>query len=271
MLGVSTYAYVWRRHRDLAARMSLDDVLHDARQHGLGVVQLCDDEEVEHPDPARLQHLRDTAERLGLTLETGTKGVEPEHLRRHLQTARLLGSRLVRSMLSSTRGRPDVDDAVRALRVSMPAFERHGVTLALETYEQYRTEDLIRVVREVGSPALGICLDPGNSVAALENPRDVVAATAPHVANVHVKDFAFSRSEGMIGFRLEGERLGRGLLDHQHMVDCLASAGVQANQIVEHWMPRRGTLPDTAAAEAAWVEHSVAWLRSRPGLPSPSR
>ena len=70
------------------------------------------------------------------------------------------------------------------------------MTIGLETYEQVSTDDLIQVVEGVGSPFLGVCLDPANSVARLELPVDVIDRTAPFVVNMHVKDFTFTRQAG---------------------------------------------------------------------------
>ena len=77
-----------------------------------------------------------------------------------------------------------------------------------------RSAQLVRIIEAVGSPALGVCLDPANCVAALELPRDVVTTAAPHVKNWHVKDFAFTRQAGWVGFNLVGCPLGEGLLDY---------------------------------------------------------
>ena len=63
---------------------------------------------------------------------------------------------------------------------------------------------LVGIVDAVDSPNLGICLDPANCVAALELPRDTIELTAPRVANIHVKDFAFTRQDGWVGFTLVG-------------------------------------------------------------------
>lgn len=73
------------------------------------------------------------------------------------------------------------------------------VTLALETYEQVSTADLLTIVEAVGDPDLGICLDPANVVARLENPRETIDLCAEHVVNLHVKDFRFERQSGLIG------------------------------------------------------------------------
>lgn len=263
-LGVSTYAYVWRR-----GTMDLPAMLADARALGCEAFQICDAPELESVDPAgpggavSLQEIARRADELGLRLETGTRGVEPAHLLRHLAIARALGAPLVRTMLASPRGTPSLDDAVEALREVMPAFEEAGVTLGLETYEQVASDDLVRTVRAVGSPRLGIVLDPGNSVARLEHPRDVIARTAPHVVNLHVKDFAFTRKEATVGFTLAGAPLGEGLLDYDAMCDALEAHGREVTHVVEHWLTRQDTLEDTRALEARWVSDAVTHLRRR--------
>ncbi len=78
-----------------------------------------------------------------------------------------------------------------------------------------------------------MCLDPANCVAALELPRDVVDRDAPYVKNWHVKDFAFTRQDGWVGFNLVGCPLGEGLLDY----DSIAKAVDPATN--EHQPDRR--------------------------------
>lgn len=263
MLGVSSYAYVWRRHPDGSAPMSVLDMLTDADRLDVGLVQLCDIPELEEADPDWLAAARAEAQRKGLVLETGTKGVEEDHLRHHLEVAQALSSTFVRSMLSSPRFTPSVNEAVASLREVMPAYEAANVTLGLETYEQYSVAELVRVVETVGSTHLGITLDPGNSVARLEHPGSVASQAAPHVVNLHVKDFAFTRKEGMIGFIFAGAPLGSGLLDYDAIVDTLDSSGRVVNHVVEHWLTRQETIEETCTEERRWVDESVAWLRAR--------
>lgn len=257
-LGISTYAYVWRREA-----MTLEQMLDDAHRLGCDVFQICDAPELESLDAAGLDRLAAHAGSLGLRLETGTKGTEPEHLLRHLDIARALGARLVRSMLSSAGSVPGVDEAIGRLRAVIPAFAAAGVTLGLETYEQVRTDDLVRIVRAVDDRHLGIVLDPGNSVARLEHPSDVISRTAPYVVNLHVKDFAFTRREGGMGFTVVGAPLGTGLLDYDAMTDVLELEGRDVTHVIEHWLDRQGTPENTRATEAAWIQDSVHFLRAR--------
>jgi len=264
MLGLSTYAFVWRSHPERARPLRIEDMLDSAHALGCAVVQLCDHPRIEEPRPADLAALRRQADVLGLVLETGTRGVEPGHLRGHLRTAECLGARLVRSMLSSVRGVPSVPEAVTKLRQVMPCYEAAGVTLALETYEQYSAHELVEVIESVASPNLGICLDPGNSVARLEHPMDVARTCAPYVVNHHVKDFAFTRLEANVGFRFAGAPLGEGLLEHDAVVETLRAAGRDSvNRIVEHWLTRAGSIEETALQEEQWVAGAVAYLRER--------
>ncbi len=175
---------------------------------------------------------------------------------------------LVRSMLNTADHRPDTTEAVALLKEAVPRYAAAGVTLGLETYEQVATDDLVSVVRAVDDPHLGIVLDPGNSVARLERPADVVAATAPYVVNIHVKDFAFTRRDGWVGFTYAGCPLGEGLLDYDAMTAAVGAArpgdrGI--NQIVEHWLPWQDEGYDaTARLEHQWTQHSInTLLRSK--------
>ena len=89
------------------------------------------------------------------------------------------------------------------------------------------TADLVALVERVGSERLGICLDPANAVAGLELPQDVVERCAPLTRNIHVKDFAFARQDGWVGFTYGGAPLGEGLHDYPRLlatVDARASA-----------------------------------------------
>ncbi|MBM7441508.1 sugar phosphate isomerase/epimerase [Streptomyces sp. HB132] len=262
--GLSTYAFFWRVSDRAPRPLTLDEMLAQTREMGGEVFQICDYPPIETYDDRQLDALRTTAARHGITLELGTRGVRTEHLAAHLRIARRLGVTLVRSMLNTADHRPTVAEATALLGEAVPAYAAAGVTLGLETYEQVSTEDLLAVVRGVDSPHLGVVLDPGNSVARLERPVDVVEATAPHVVNIHVKDFSFSRRDGWVGFTFAGCLLGEGLLDYGHMTATVRPDERGINQIVEHWLPWQGDFEETARLEDRWTRHSInTLLRSK--------
>lgn len=263
MIGLGTYSFFWQHSERAPEPLSLPAMLRRTRDLGVGVFQICDYLPILGYSAAELAALRSLADELGIGIELGTRGVGQEHLATFLHLADVLGATVVRSMVNTAEHRPSMGEAEALLRASLPSYADAGVTLALETYEQVRTADLVGLVEAVGSPSLGICLDPANTVAALELPRDVVERTAPYVANVHVKDFAFTRRDGWVGFTLEGAALGTGLLDYDHLVATVQPEARGVNQIIEHWLPWQGSFDETSRLENLWNEQSIAYLRSK--------
>lgn len=262
MIGLSTYAYFWQWSDQVPEPLSLTGMLADTARHGVELFQICDYPPLESMSEAELDEVREQARRLGVRLELGTRGVRPAHLRRYLELAGRLDAVLVRSMMHSAESRPTLDEAEAYLREVVPEYAAAGVTIALETYEQVPTSTLVELVERVADPHLGICLDPANVVAALELPGTVIDLTAPHVVNVHVKDFAFTRSPGWVGFRLTGAPLGTGQLDRAHEVRAVRAAERGINEVVEHWLPWQGDAETTCAVEREWTAHNLDHLRS---------
>jgi 3-oxoisoapionate decarboxylase len=262
-VGLSTYAFFWQWQPVAEAPMSLTDMVGQTAAWGVERFQICDYPQIESYDETQLAELRRYAEQRGVALELGTRGLGPDHLRRYLRLADLLDVRLVRSMFNTADHRPTKGEAIELLTTVLPDFERAGVTLALETYEQVPVEVLVDTVSAVGSPNLGICLDPANSVAALEHPTHTIDITAPHVRNIHVKDFAFSRKDGWVGFTLAGCPLGDGLLDYDYMIETVRPDERGIDQIIEHWLPWQGDSATTIRTENEWTLHNLEYLRSK--------
>ncbi|MEA9984162.1 MULTISPECIES: sugar phosphate isomerase/epimerase family protein [Subtercola] len=262
-IGLSTYAFFWQWQPTLPNPLSLDDMLEATAALGVTVFQICDYSAIESFDDEQLADVRERADALGIELELGTRGVHPAHLQRYLTLAAKLNVHLVRSMLYSATSRPTPAEAVEQLREVAVEYEAAGVALALETYEQVSSTVLVEIVAAVGNPVVGICSDPANCVAALELPADVIARVAPFVNNMHIKDFAFTRQEGWVGFSLVGAPMGEGLLDYDAMVAAIEPDARGINQIIEHWLPWQGDAATTRDLEAAWTAHNVHYLRSR--------
>jgi len=262
-VGLSTYAFLWRSSARVENPMTLYDILEATAAGGCTLLQICDFAALDDLTIHGLKALRHTAEDLEIQLELGTRGISPGHLRRYLEMATLLDVTLVRSMLNTTTERPSEAAAIEWLCSAAPEYAERGVTLALETYEQVPSAQLVRIIDSVGSPALGVCLDPANCVAALELPDDVVTTTAPHVKNWHVKDFAFTRQAGWVGFNLAGCPLGEGLLDYDGIRKVVDPVFGDINQIVEHWLPWQQDAATTCLMEDQWTQQSIDYLRSK--------
>ena len=262
-IGLSTYAFVWRASSAAPRPMDLAAMLEETRSLGGDVFQICDYPAVESMSRTELRAVRDHAADLGIELELGTRGISLAHLDRYRELAAVLGASFVRTMLRTADHNPSTAEAVALLSDAVPRYRDQGVTLGLETYEQVPTAELLTVVQAVDSPHLGVCLDPGNCVARLELPDYVVGAVAPYVVNMHVKDFAFTRKEGWVGFSLAGCPLGTGLLDYDALIRVVCPGHKGINQIVEHWLPPSADIEETCRTEQEWTRHSVKFLIDR--------
>jgi sugar phosphate isomerase/epimerase len=262
-IGLSTYSFFWRASERVPHPLDLPQMLQQTAELGTDVFQICDFKAIEAFGVSELLDLKRQADDLGLELELGTRGLDTEHLRKYLGFAEILGVRLIRSMFNSNSLKPTSDQALALLQTVIPQFVEQDVKLALETYEQVPTRRVLQVIERIDSPWLGICLDPGNCVAALENPTDVIDMTAERVLNLHVKDFAFSRRDGWVGFTFAGCPMGEGLLDYAYMRSKVRPDTRHINQIIEHWLPWQLDAASTCALEDQWTRHNLNYLTTR--------
>ena len=262
MIGLGSYTFFWQQSEKNPNALSLAQVFKATKDLGVDLFQICDYAPLLELNDAELETAAATARDLGLTIELGTKGIEPENLELFLKLAKIFEAKLVRSMVYSPTSRPTLEQAAQYLSQAMPAYEAAGVTLALETYEQIGTDELANLVRQNGSPNLGICLDPANVVARFEHPKHCVETAAPLVKNIHVKDFAFARQEGWVGFTYTGCAMGTGSHDYQHLLETVKPRQNGINEIVEHWLPWQGDIETTIALEKTWTNTTIEYLRS---------
>ncbi len=264
MIGLGTYAFFWQ-HSDRASEpLSLRGAFEATSRLGVELFQICDYAPLTELSDPELRDAAAAARDLGLTIQLGTKGLEPARLRRFLDLADVFDAALVRGMVNGPDSQPTLAQAEEWLREVVPAYEASGVTLALETYEQLATSDLVALVERIGSDSLGVCLDPANVVARLESPRECVELTASYTKNVHVKDFAFARQPGWVGFTYSGARMGEGLHDYPHLLGAVRPRERGIDEIVEHWLPWQGDADTTIRMERDWTRAAIDYLRSTP-------
>jgi sugar phosphate isomerase/epimerase len=266
-IGLSTYSFFWRASSRVPHPLELPAMLQQTADMGAAVFQICDYAGLQALSAEQLHDLRQQADDLGLTLELGTRGLETEHLLKYLDYAQLLNARMLRSMFNSATHKPTPDQAFALLKSIAPRLAEQQVQLALETYEQVPSSTVLEAVERVDSPWIGICLDPGNCVAALEHPKAVIDRCAPRTLNLHVKDFAFSRRDGWVGFTYAGCPLGEGLLDYDYLRAAVQPERRGINQIIEHWLPWQLDASTTCELEDQWTRHNFNYLSARAATP----
>jgi sugar phosphate isomerase/epimerase len=262
MLGLGSYSFFWQQSNQNPQAISLIDAFTQTAELGVQLFQICDYLPLEQMTTAEIEAAAKHAKDLSLEIELGTKGIEPARLAKFLELAKAFDAKLIRSMPYSQDSRPTTQEAIEILQTEIKAFEKAGVVLALETYEQISTQELVAIVSAVNSPNLGICLDPANVVANLENPQHCVELAAPYVKSIHAKDFAFARQEGWVGFTYSGAVMGEGLHDYPHLLSVVKPREHGINEIVEHWLPWQGTIEETIAMEKQWTKAALDYLRS---------
>lgn len=262
-LGLSTYAFFWQIANEKEQPISIEDMLEKTAELGGQVFQICDYPQIETYSPQQLQQIKTKAEQLAITLELGTKGILTEHLKHYLEIAKRLNVRVIRSMFNTLTHKPSLEEAEQLLRSVLPYFEEQNIQLCIETYEQVSTTNIMSVIDKIDHRLLGICLDPANCVAALEHPKEVIDKTASRVLNLHIKDFAFSRKDGWVGFSLAGAPLGTGLLDYDYLIQKINPNEKGINQIIEHWLPWQGDMATTCKIEDEWTRHNMQYLQNK--------
>src|SRR6185312_5611849 len=91
-----------------------------------------------------------------------------------------------------------------------------------ENHKDYRSGELVDLLKRLSSRHVGVCVDTGNSIALLENPVDTVRMLAPHAFTVHLKDMAVAEYDE--GFLLAEVALGEGFLDLPKLIALLREA-----------------------------------------------
>lgn len=262
-IGIGTYALFWEWNERNPAPISIEGMVDRAAELQCDVFQICDDPRLEEYDDDALQRLAWRASERNIELELGTRGTSPEHLRDFIHKAQLLDAHTLRSMVQASELSAGVHPVTANLQSLIGDLEQADVTLALETYEQIPTNELVTIVRAVNSPRVGICLDPANCVSALEHPNDVIEMTKGLVTNLHVKDFAFSRNAGWVGFLYAGAEIGNGMLDLDRELEAVYSGGRSPSAIVEHWVPWQGDIKTTIEMERRWTHATLKALNAR--------
>lgn len=262
-VGLSSYTYPWAvgvPGHEPARRLGVLDLLDRAHRLGAPVLQVADNLPLHTLPLAELDLLDARARELGVALEVGTRGVGAGQLATYLALAVRLGSPLVRVVVDAAGHHPSPSEVVDLLRPHRAAFVDAGVVLAVENHDRFPAAVLARVVEELGTDWVGVCLDTANSLGALEGPAAVVPVLAPLTVNLHVKDVAVHRQPHQMGFVVEGCPVGAGMVDVPWVLGQLAAhgrGGVTA--VVELWTPLTD-LAETVATEERWAEQSVQHL-----------
>jgi sugar phosphate isomerase/epimerase len=101
----------------------------------------------------------------------------------------------------------------------LPIAERYKVAIALENHKDRTGEEHAAFLKRVSSEYLGALVDPGNSLALMEDVSETLALIGPYAKACSLKDMAVAPYEQ--GFLLSEVRFGTGSFDQKRVFDTL--------------------------------------------------
>ena len=263
-LGVGSYAYRWAigiGDTYPPAPLTPAGLVRRTRDHGLSLVQIADNLQLHRQSEVELAELARTAKELGVSIELGVGSISPPLMRSYVELARRFGAKLIRIA-------PDQSDAAKSVRqlaadlcAVLPEARAAGAVLAIENHFHLPSPKLLEILEVVGDPAVGICLDVANSIAVGEWPEETIDMLVPHTLNLHLKDFRIAIDPYGVGMTFTGIPLGQGRLDVAAVFSALRRHGRDVSVILEHWLPKTGTIEAAIAAEDDWLTESIVAAR----------
>ncbi len=262
VFGITSYAY--RYHIGTpdfvpGEPMSAAGFLEAAHRLGCSSAQMCENLGFAALDREELLSIRDTAGRLGLSLEIGMRTLTEESLELHLALAGLLASRFLRIVLGTGSDYPEAEPdrlagrAVSILRNAVPWCEKNGVSIGLENHFDLPTRRLVEVVDQVGSGRVGLVFDTTNALGFGERPEETLALMGSRVMSIHLKDYRFQKVEA--GYRIGGTVLGEGLLQDADILRTAFGLNPAASVLLEMTIRRD---PSMSAGETTrWEEAAI--------------
>ena len=93
----------------------------------------------------------------------------------------------------------EIDHLVGVLKDVAPKAEKQGVLIGVENY--LSAEDNMRIINRVGSPALKVYYDVGNSTDKKRNVCKEIRMLGKNICELHAKDGKFMLGHGRIDFK----------------------------------------------------------------------
>lgn len=239
-LGLDTYtlrAYNW----------SAIQLLDYAASQRLDTIQFSDLVDYGGSDAANLARIREHAERLGISIDSGLGCICPtssgyqkdagdpvRYAVEGLRAARAVGSNGMRVYIGGSAERKGplerhLESTLQVLRAVRPQALDLGVRIAIENHGDVQSSELRELIETAGKDYVGCCLDSGNATAVLEDPCAALETLAPYVVTSHIRDTLLY--EDPRGAVTQWVALGDGTVDFQRFFEIYRQrcpqAGVQ--------------------------------------------
>src|SRR3984957_4266245 len=172
-------------------------------------------------------------------LEGGTNQQAYADMLASLERAKAIGADVMRVVGSSLMFRnqpqePQLERLTRMFSEAVPVAEKYGIRMAVENHIDFTSDEMLRLIKAVDSPLLGINFDTGNFVRLLDDPIKGMGKLAKHVFATHIKDL--KPQKGVAAdewYFFSCTQVGDGIVDNLQLARLLAGAGYQGFLAVE--------------------------------------
>jgi 3-oxoisoapionate decarboxylase len=253
-VGIDSYCYhrffgeVYPQQPPPPRRLSLEDFLSRAKELDVDGVSLesCFFPRVDSDYLAGIKRLLDE---FGFDrvyawghpdgLEGGLNQAAYDDMLSSIERARAIGADVMRVVGSSLMFRhqphqPQLERLSRMFSDAVKVSEKHGVRLAVENHIDFNSDEMLRLIKAVDSPLLGINFDTGNFVRLLDDPIKGMERLAKHVFATHIKDL--KPQKGVAAdewYFFSCTPVGDGIVDNLQLAKLLAGAGYKGFLAVE--------------------------------------
>lgn len=162
-----------------------------------------------------LDAVRDEIRKHNLYAEIDTNGTSEADMKRALRVANHIGANVIRTYIRF--GKFDAEaykQTTEDLKNIVPELKKYRIRIALENHEYETSEELIKIIKEVNSPWVGLHYDFGNAMMAWEEPVKAAEIMAPYTYCTHFKDHIIVEDkDAPYGYVVCGVPVGEGNID----------------------------------------------------------
>lgn len=239
------------------------DIIDKAVALQVPIVQIADNLPLEALSLPELKQLKDYAYKNHITLETGFRGLDPDHLFKGLEITKALDSHLIRFVIDKPGFQPSPETVAAILKSALPYLETNKITLGVENHDRFYSHQFAQIMTSVRHPHVGIILDTANSLSKEESVDLVLDHLAPFIVGFHAKDYVIHRRLGEMGFVITGAPAGKGNLNIPSILRRISRNFSNSFSIIlESWMESLPTLEDTLIQEDLWAKEGITYLKS---------
>ncbi len=162
-----------------------------------------------------LDAVRDEIRKHNLYAEIDTNGTSEADMKRALRVANHIGANVIRTYIRFSKFDAETyKQTTEDLKNIVPELKKYRIRIALENHEYETSEELVKIIKEVNSPWVGLHYDFGNSMMAWEEPVKAAEIMAPYTYCTHFKDHIIVEDkDAPYGYVVCGVPVGEGNID----------------------------------------------------------